>query len=222
MNWNQWKEWKRCFVKIENKGDNLCCARAIVTGKAEIDEDPQYNTIKRGDRNRNTLQKRLAQQLMEEAGLGDHQGPCGLDDLKLLQNVLEPDYQVKVFSKELCGGLYFKGEVQADKVIHLYLHGNHVDLIISMPAFFDSNYFCEKCTKTYEHPADHRCNFTCPSCYWKDGCQLNEPMIPCQDCNRYFRNQDCFDRHKEVKRVMDKQNQQVSYLRGKIKCLKIW
>jgi hypothetical protein len=27
INWDQWKDWKRCFVKIENKGDNLCCAR---------------------------------------------------------------------------------------------------------------------------------------------------------------------------------------------------
>ncbi len=67
-----------CFIKIENPGDELCLARAIVVGKARIDKetDPQvardWDNIQRGGRR--TLQKRMAQDLMTRAGLEEHRG----------------------------------------------------------------------------------------------------------------------------------------------------
>jgi hypothetical protein len=38
---------KRCIIQIQNK-DYMCCARAIVTAKANIDGHEQWNSIQRG------------------------------------------------------------------------------------------------------------------------------------------------------------------------------
>lgn len=38
---------KKSFIKINN-GDQLCCARAIVTAKARIDKHPKWNSIRKG------------------------------------------------------------------------------------------------------------------------------------------------------------------------------
>ena len=35
--------YKRSTIQIQNQ-DNLCCARAIVTAKAKVDQHPQYST----------------------------------------------------------------------------------------------------------------------------------------------------------------------------------
>ena len=40
---------KRCFINIKNQ-DKLCCARAIVTGKAKLDNDEEWNNIRLGRR----------------------------------------------------------------------------------------------------------------------------------------------------------------------------
>ena len=36
-----------CIIQIKNK-DELCCARAIVTLKARVDKDPEYQNIMQG------------------------------------------------------------------------------------------------------------------------------------------------------------------------------
>ena len=54
---------KQCFIPIKNK-DNLGCARAIVTAKAQLDRHPKWNSIRQG---RNE-QKYLAMDLHFDAG----------------------------------------------------------------------------------------------------------------------------------------------------------
>ena len=39
---------KRSLIQIPRNPDNLCCARAIVTGKARLDNHPQWNSIRQG------------------------------------------------------------------------------------------------------------------------------------------------------------------------------
>jgi hypothetical protein len=55
---------KRCIIQIQNK-DDMCCARAIVTAKAKIDEHEQWNSIQRGRR----IQEELALELHIKAGV---------------------------------------------------------------------------------------------------------------------------------------------------------
>lgn len=38
---------KKSFIRINNR-DDLCCARAIVTAKARIDEHLKWNSIRKG------------------------------------------------------------------------------------------------------------------------------------------------------------------------------
>lgn len=53
-----------CIIQIKNK-DELCCARAIVTLKARVDKDPEYQNIMQG----RGLQGFLAGKLHNEAGV---------------------------------------------------------------------------------------------------------------------------------------------------------
>ena len=55
---------KRCIIQIKNK-DNLCCARAIVTAKAKLDNHPLWNSIRQG----RLEQRHLARQLHRDAGM---------------------------------------------------------------------------------------------------------------------------------------------------------
>lgn len=79
------------LLKIENN-DELCLARALVTAKCHLlretsnEAQTLYTTVLRGDKNRCTRQKTLAQELMNEAGLTNHRGPCSLIELKRLHS----------------------------------------------------------------------------------------------------------------------------------------
>lgn len=76
-------------------------------------------------------------------------------------------------------------------------HDNHYDIITSIPAFLGRNYFCTQCNKGYDHKERHTCNSVCYNCRKvHDAC--DEPRIECENCNRYFRGQHCFDNHKSI------------------------
>lgn len=98
-----------CFINIKNK-DELCLARALVVAMAKLHEkNPifQYSSVKNGDQGRGTsIQKRLAIQLMHQAGLANHRGPCGIPELQKFADLLEPMYQIKVFSFESRGMIF--------------------------------------------------------------------------------------------------------------------
>jgi len=65
---------KKSVICIKND-DNLCCARAIATAKARLDNHPQWESIRTGRK----LQKELAVLLHHEAHVT--QGPCGYEEL---------------------------------------------------------------------------------------------------------------------------------------------
>ena len=92
-NYGDFLKPKRSVIRIMND-DEICCARAIIVAKAIVDDHPQVKTIKYSWK---PLQKQLARQLQEEARVP--LGPCGLDQIKLLEIVLS-DYQFVVVSAE--------------------------------------------------------------------------------------------------------------------------
>ena len=57
---------------------------------------------------------------------------------------------------------------EKDKKIILLLTenelGGHYDLINSLSAFFEKNYYCFKCLKGYQKREEHPCNEICKSC----------------------------------------------------------
>ena len=178
---------KGSVIRIQNK-DDLCLARALIVSIAKIEKDSRYKSI--AD-HRWPLQTRLASDLHQKAGVPV--GPCGLDEVKRFQKYLS-EYQVNIVSKDHQNSILYSGP-EKDKKIYLFLHDNHYDVITSMPAFFARKRYCHTCKKPYDHTGDHICPDSCKLCYFP-----NCPIVswrPCIDCNRVFKSQECFDRHKQ-------------------------
>ena len=178
---------KRSIVRIQNN-DDLCLARALIVAKARIDDDPQYKYI--AD-NRKPMQGRLAQELHQNVAVA--LGPCGLDEVKQFQTYLT-NYQINIVSKDHQNARIYSGPDQ-EKRIYLYLHNNHYDVITKMPGFLARKMYCHFCKKAYDHGEDHLCSSICKCCRFPD-CPVGS-WIHCNDCNRYFKSQTCFDRHKK-------------------------
>ena len=65
---------KQSIIRIQNN-DVLCCARALVTAKAKVDQHPKMRSIGQGTK----LQKELALLLHHEAHVPF--SPCGYEEL---------------------------------------------------------------------------------------------------------------------------------------------
>ena len=180
---------KRSIVRIQNT-DGICLARALVVAIAKLENDQQYKTITNS--NSSTLQTRLAHELHEKCNVPIAE--CGLSEVKQFQTHLT-EYQINIVSKEHQNSIIFAGP-EAAKRVYLYCHDNHYDVITSMPAFFARKMYCHTCKKGYDKITDHLCGESCKSCRFQ-----NCPIISwvyCEDCMRYFRSQECYNRHKET------------------------
>ena len=188
VNMHKFLQQKKCILQIQND-DELCCARAIVTAKANIDKHAKWNSIRQG----REIQKQLAKQLHAEAGVPLEK--CSIEEVKMFQCVLS-DYQLHVMSREHFNAIIYSGP-EAEKKIFLYLHDDHFDIITSMPAFLSRNYFCIKCSRGYDHKEDHKCNNVCHCCR-KVHDSSQEDWIQCDRCCRFFLGNECFDLHKRT------------------------
>ena len=100
------KPKKKSIVQIKND-DVLCCARALVTAKAKVDQHPQWRAFKDG----RNVQKEQALLLHHDAKVPV--GPCGYEELT--QFSLAPslfDYQILL--------------VDADRAFHITGFGPHI------------------------------------------------------------------------------------------------
>ena len=123
----------KSVVTIVDNDKGVCCARAIITGIAIHEKKPQVNSIKKKNLR---MQEYMAVDLHARAGVPV--GPCGLDELKKFQSVIE-DYRIMVISSAHLNACIFKGPLRP-KSIYLYLHGEHYDLITSMKGFLNRSY----------------------------------------------------------------------------------
>ena len=137
------------------------------------------------------MQTRLAQELHETAGVP--LGPCGIPEVKKFQAAL-PGYQLNVVSKEHLNALIYSGS-EAEKHLYLYHHDNHYDVITSMPAFLARKQYCHKCKKGFDKITSHPCGDLCKLCHTQN-CSFVEWKF-CKDCNRFFKNEECFNRHRD-------------------------
>ena len=156
-----------CFLQVAKLDDSLCLARALVLAKARIDRhtDPavaaKWGAIRKNNPH-GGLQQKMAEQLMHQAGLEDHIGECGETEIGKLQAVLEPEYQIKIFSAQHGNQLSFQGKIQSEKVLHIY-HDVNEDgknahfLVVSRPhVLFKKRYWCDKCNKAFCNK-HHKC-----------------------------------------------------------------
>ena len=185
---------KSSVIPIINNRDNLCLARALVTSIARIEKDPRYNRIRVPG---NSIQRERAFDLHEAANVP--LGPCGLKEVGLFQNYLV-NYQIIVVSGDQNNTIIYPPQPPTnpnpEKSIYLYYQANHFDVITKLPGFLNTNYFCHKCHKGYAVTTAHLCTGMCQSCRGF-GCTIEDNGMTCQECDRFFKNQACYDRHKQ-------------------------
>ena len=182
---------KKSIIRINNT-DDFCLARALAVSIARIENDPRYEQIKRTDRH---IQLERALDLHVAANVP--LGPCGIDEVKLFQNYLV-NYQIIVVSGTRNNSIIYPPKppgTDEKPIISLYYHNNHFDVITKLPGFLSRGYFCQRCHKAYDHTSDHVCPTMCSSCRGF-GCVFEAKGIVCNECDRLFKNQACYDRHK--------------------------
>ena len=184
---------KSSVIPINNR-DNLCLARALVVSIARIEKDPRYVLITQPG---NSVQRERAFDLHEAVNVP--LGPCGLREVGLFQDYLV-NYQIIVVSGDQDNAIIYPPHPPTnpnpEKSIYLYYQANHFDVITKLPGFLNTNYFCHTCHKGYDHTTDHLCDGMCQSCRGV-GCTIEDNGITCQECDRLFKNQTCYDRHKQ-------------------------
>ena len=190
---------KRSIIAINNK-DQLCCARAIVTMKANCHKDDgvdghrNWENLKRGL----PVQEKQARELHNEAGVAE--GPCGLQELQKFQEALGPNYQLLVMTRCKPFYLIFKGP-DAPHQIRLLKSNDHFDGCTSFPAFTNHSYYCTECEKAFNtnDKAHHSCRGKrCSACGQFDCTNYvagTQPEDQCTQCNTKFFGPSCKEHH---------------------------
>lgn len=183
-NKEKFKKGKRSVLKIKNVGDHLCLPRAIAVARlhSQRPSDPlelprwkkQWDRIKRNDI-LSPQQKKEALELMKKAHC-DANLPCGPEEWNKLQEVLLPEYRLKIFqfktvSSRLKLEAIYKGKGNG-KCLNVLLDDEHYDTILSMPGLTENKYYCDYCDVGYSHIEDHRvkCPYLCSFCLGDTPC----------------------------------------------------
>ncbi|XP_062575961.1 uncharacterized protein LOC134237834 [Saccostrea cucullata] len=146
-------------------------------------------------------QKREAIALMEQAECDITQA-CGYAEWMKLQQVLAPQYRLKIFqfkstSTKLTLERIFKGWGDGT-CLNILLDDHHYDAIISMPGVTGNPYYCDHCDVGYSHVTDHRskCPHRCPYCLGQHPkCPDEGIEIKCRECHGMFKNRTCYENH---------------------------
>ncbi|XP_078355818.1 uncharacterized protein LOC144640593 [Oculina patagonica] len=197
-NHKTFKRIKQCVIEINNE-DNLCCARAIVTAKANVDDHPNWRGFQRG----RNIQKEQALLLHYEAGVPF--GPCGYEELTkfaLAPSLLE--YQLLLVDATRGYSVRSFGPPQEKQLVLLY-DVEHYDVITSLPGYFGSSYFCARCFQPYPIEGRHACKNNpdhCSACqqtgcpdFTEAKCRGHRATLPCGSCKRSFYGDTCFQNH---------------------------
>ena len=192
------KRLKHTVVKIKNK-DALCCARAIITAKAKVDNDPKWASFRDGK----SIQRTAAWNLCTEAQVAF--GACGYPELQKF--ALAPslfNHQLLVIDETRSYRVDAFGPHQ-DKQLVLLCNHQHYDVVTSLPVFFGSGYFCRRCLKSYNNEGKHACDKNpdhCPAClqnirrdYRETKAQRRPASLPCDRCKRSFYGETCMQQH---------------------------
>ena len=192
------KRLKQTVVPIKNK-DELCCAGAIVTAKAKVDNHPKWASFRDGK----CIQRTEAWNLHIEVQVPF--GACGYEELTKFS--MAPSlygYQLLVIDETRGYRVDGFGPPQDKQLVLLY-NQQHYDVVTSLPGYFGTSYFCGRCLKPYNNEGQHACDKNpdhCPAClqnfcadYREAKAQRRPASLPCDRCKRAFYGETCLQRH---------------------------
>ncbi|XP_063994390.1 uncharacterized protein LOC135171709 [Diachasmimorpha longicaudata] len=207
---------RKCILQISNE-DGLCLARSLVVAKAHAEklktraDKGKIHEVWQAIRQcKGKMQRKEAERLTRRAGVIAPDEGCGLQEVAQYQRYLaEEGCLIKVYSLMRNGKdhpvLYDgtpelisrKMTVRYTLPIVYYPEENHYEPIQNLPSFFGVKYYCEHCNKPYTTQG-HVCDRTCDRCLKNPPCDSTiVDKIVCDDCNREFHGQLCFDQHKK-------------------------
>ena len=197
---------KKFIVKIPDKGDNLCCAKALLVSLRHTQLPPRKFKDRYG--RQRALQRPCfegeARDFQRQAGipLGTL---CGADELTQFAAVL-PDYNIVVIDADRCYECYRYGN--GPTPLGLYYHDKHYDAVTRIPSLLIGNYWCWHCLRKYNNLGQHACQVNqdhCPRCR-QDGCvdflydrQHSDRTLhrSCRHCGRTFYGPTCYNQHRQ-------------------------
>ena len=141
------------------------------------------------------------------------------------------DYKIVVYGGVDCEDNIFEGNVTFEKRVNLLYDDvtRHYHVIANLTDAMSKRYICEGSSKSCRDSVTHKCTEACTDCLSIPLCIGTDVRIPCGSCNRTFRSQTCFEKHKinmlkgkpvcSQKRKCGKCNSLISPLR-KLECFK--
>lgn len=184
---------KRSVITIPQEVNPFCGPVALLVAKYRLTKSNfRACNIKRKGSVKKLVQK--ARGLPTRAGL--RHGKCGLKEIEQLSCLPEfRDFQVRVYNKARQNMLSLKiNPTETERILSLYYHDEHFDVITKDNAFLGHSFYCTKCDRAYK-ANPHVCETRkCTQC--KNLCKPSTEVIKCQFCLRYFKWHDCYDRHR--------------------------
>jgi len=183
---------KRSIIEVKAKSE--CLAHALIIAIARITKDPIFIAYRRGYK---ILQK--VRDLLQTTGI-DQQHGGGIPELQRFQDHFS-EYRIVVYGGLKCRDIIFDGQVTSEKRIDLLYDdiNSHYHVIANLSGAMVKRYVCKGCNKGCRSGVAHKCQETSNDCMSIPPCVYSHVRIPCESCNRTFRSQTCFDKHKTKK-----------------------
>jgi len=97
-----------------------------------------------------------------------------------------------------CEDIIFEGKLTSERRVNLLYDDvtRHYLVIANLTGAMSKRYICEGCSKSCRSSVTHKCSEACTDCLSIHPCIGSDVRIPCGACNRTFRSQAYFEKHK--------------------------
>ena len=188
---------KRSIVRVE--AEENCLAHALIIAIAKLTNDSNYKAYRQG--------RKIApvvQHLLQTTGINLTNGGS-IPELTQFQDHFA-EYRIVVYDGLHCNEIMFDGQTNSAKRINLLYDDvtKHYHVINSLTGAMAKRYVCKACNKGCVEGTRHTCDQTCSDCLASPPCDASGVRIPCNECNRHFRSQTCFNNHKQQSKANQK------------------
>jgi hypothetical protein len=187
---------------VQVKAETNCLTHALHIAKARVDNDPNYKAYC-DSRKRKILP--AVQHLLQMSGIHLDNGGGGIPELAKFQEHFS-DYKIVVYNGPYCDSNMFEGgggqqKQSSQKRLNLLYDDvtRHYHEIRNLTGAMAKRYVCTACNKGRERCVIHVCDHTFRDCMTSPPCAATGNRIPCDVCNRNFRNVSCFEKHKKFR-----------------------